>query len=147
MKVSQAVAERALTLLGSDTTSINDHALVQLVQAPFTPAPALTMSGITLATFSGSAAIPLKTEAWLESIDPANGNVKLDADPSASLRWETTDTVGLNQRIYGVAVMSSTSATLLGSSLLPDGPITLTAANQSITINPPSIELSPNSFV
>jgi hypothetical protein len=147
MKVSQAVAERAMTLLAADTTTINDHALVQLVKAPFTPGPGLTMAGITLATFTGSAAKTLATTGWEESLDPSTGEVRLDANgPANGFRWETTDTVGLNQTIYGVAVMSSTSTTLLGSSLLPDGPITLTGANQSIIVNPPSVALNPNSF-
>lgn len=141
-----AVSERAMTLLAADTVTINDHALVQLVKAPFTPGPALTMAGISLATFTGSAAKALLTTGWEESIDPSTGAIRLDAGASAQFRWETTDTVGLNQTIYGVALMSSTSTTLLGSSLLPDGPITLTAANQSITITPPSLELSPSAI-
>lgn len=146
MVPARAVSEAAMNLLAADTLTINAHPTVQLVKAPFTPGPDLTMAGITLATFTGSTAIALKTTAWIESIDPATGEIRLDADAGASFRWETGDTVGLNQTIYGVAVMSSTSTTLLGSSLLPSGPVTLTGANQSITITPPSLSLSPNAM-
>lgn len=136
MQPTLAVFEKAMTLLGSDTATLNPASAnkIILVKAAFTPSLARVVADLTEADFTGYAALTMGTGNWPEGIDPATGDSVLTAvPPTAGYRWETTGTTILNT-IYGWALVDNTKATLLGCATFPV-PIQLVATNQQILLD------------
>lgn len=134
-----AVFQRAFILLGSDTVTFQksdpNENLIILIQVDFNPLANPLIGSLTEATFDGYAARAILADGVPQSNDPATGDSLLDLPPNAtSYLWETSGVTNLPQTIFGYAVVNSTKATLYGSGLMPNGPVILTAVNQSVQI-------------
>jgi len=141
---STALFERGPVLLGADTTTLALAANLKLglIMAPFTPSPGLLFASLTLATFDGYTPLVPTPGTQPESLDPSNGDAIIDlADPVGGWRWETTGVTNLPQTIYGFLLYNSSTSLLYASELLPD-PITLTAINQAIVLNRPTLRFA-----
>jgi len=148
----QTVFERMMVLLGADTTTFAKTAgtenKLMLISQPFTPGQGLTIGALTEATFAGYAARSIAADAQPQSLDPATGDSLLTFAPLTDpYLWETTSGVGLPQTIYGYAIVDSTKATLYAAQLLDQGPVLLTAVNQSITVALPQMRQLNGSVV
>lgn len=131
-----AIRERGPILLGADTATLSDaDNKVGLIKAEFTPGDLLVPGEITPATFTGSTFKVIGSATITESLDPNNGDVLLDVPPPiGGWRWETSDTVGLPQTIFGFWLTNNDENVVLGAELLA-APIILTGANQSVVLN------------
>ncbi len=139
---SQAIFERLLVMLGNDTTTFLKTAgglnLVLLIKAPFTPGQDLVIGDLTEADFDDYLPRDVVDGAQPQSLDPATGDSLMTlAAGAVPYLWETGSSFSGTQTIYGYAITDSTKAVLLGSELLPNGPVLLTAPNQSIQILAP----------
>lgn len=138
MVPTQAVAERAMILLGADSTTLNKSSgsanLMILFQNPATPGPQMVMADFTEADFDGYAARDVLYDGLPESIDPVTGDILISVPPeTTAYLWETTGLTNLPQTIYGYAIVNSTKTTVYAAERF-DEPIELNAVNQSISI-------------
>lgn len=150
MVPSQAVFERAFILLGGDSLSFGPSTsaknLLVLFQDMGPPGPGLILADCTEATFTGYAARACATPSP-QSIDPETGDDILSTPNDATgFLWETTNATNLPQTIVGYGIVDSTKTTLLCSASL-DNPVTLTAANQSVSIPIPNLRLPAGSIL
>jgi hypothetical protein len=107
---------------------------IALIIAPFTPNENLTLSALTLATFTGSTPIVGEAGAQEVSIDPVTLNQVITIKPPiGGWRFACTAGTGLPQTVYGFALVDNTIATLLGVQLLPV-PVTISASGQAIDL-------------
>lgn len=134
---TRAIREKAMQLLAADTATlapaVNANKMA-LVMAAFAPSEETVIGDLTLATFDGSTPKDCGVGTQPEGLDPTTGDsvVTLLA-PAGGWRWETTGVTNLPQTIFGFALFDNALAVYLGSALLP-APITLTAANQVVSL-------------
>lgn len=125
-----------MTALGSDTTMLAGALWLFPIKSEFSPGPDPVLTDADLADFDGSG--PKTTGAATRPVlsDPVSGDIFIRIpDPAGGWQWTTTGTTNLPQTIYGVA-LSSDSATiegaeLLGTALLPGGPVELNITGNS----------------
>lgn len=133
-----SVAEKAMQLLAADAATLapaaNANEMV-LINAAFTPGPALVIGDLSLADFDGSTPLDVGVGTQPEGLDPATGDPIITIKPPAGgWRWETTGVTNLPQTIWGVALTTDNGAALLATALLPV-PITLSAVNQVVQLD------------
>lgn len=137
MLVTKAVREQLGTLLAADATTLAPAVSankIALVAAPFTPDENLTLAGLTLATFTGSAPKAGATGAQPTGIDPATGDqFILIAPPAGGYIFTCTVAPGAPQTIYGFVLTDNAGATLLAMALLPAA-VTIANVGDSVLI-------------
>lgn len=137
-----SLAEKAMQLLAADATTlapaVNANEMA-LIKEPFTPSPGLAIGDLTLADFDGSTPLNVGVGTQPEGLDPATGDSIITMIPPAGgWRWETTGVTNLPQTIYGVALTTDTGAALLATYALAT-PVTLTAVNQIVQLDPQTL--------
>ena len=142
MVPSLALREAAMALLSADAATLAPVALnnkVFLVKAAFTPSEQSVIGDLTAADFDGSTALLAGLGTQPEALDPLSSDAIIDIKPPATgWRWETTGVTNLPQTIFGYGFMDNAGTTLLACALLST-PVTLTAINQRVELNPPTL--------
>jgi len=136
VKPTNNIIPRPMALLADDSLTINqgDGNLVHLVKEPFTPAATTATVSLTMADFTGSAALT-STITPNASRDPLSGDQVVTIPPPAGgWYWEATADTLLPQTIYGVAVSGSDSGFTWGSFLLDD-PIEISEIGDSVALD------------
>lgn len=107
---------------------------IALVMGAFVPDENLVLSGLTLATFTGSTPLAGVSGAQEVGVDPVTGQQVITINtPAGGWRWITGDAVNLPQTIYGYALVDNAAAVLLGMDLLVT-PVSLTGAGQVVDL-------------
>jgi hypothetical protein len=108
--------------------------MIRLVASPFTPNEDLTLAGLTLATFTGSAAKTAGIGAQDVGVDPATGLQSITIlEPAGGWRWQCTVTPAVPETIFGYILTDNAGAVLLAAQLLPS-PVAISASGQFIEI-------------
>lgn len=132
-------------LLAADATTLapaTDANIIALIAAPFTESENLTVAGLTLATFTGSAPIEGATGAQQSGVKPATGEQVITIlAPAGGWRWECTAAPTAPEGIFGYALLSNDGLTLLAVHTLAT-PESIAAAGDFIDLG--SVELTFN---
>lgn len=119
----KAVRLRLGELLAADATTLapaTDANIIALIAAPFTESENLTVAGLTLATFTGSAPIEGATGSQQSGVKPATGEqVVTILAPAGGWRWECTAAPTTPEGIFGYCLLSNDGLTILGVTTLP----------------------------
>jgi len=108
---------------------------VHLAAAPFTPGLDLDLGTLTEATFTGSAAKSAGTGAQPVSFDvPTGFEIITVKEPAGGWSWVCTVDPGAPETIHGWYITDTADAVLLGSGLL-EGPVTIDAAGQGLSVS------------
>lgn len=138
----KSVREAAGTLLAADTTTLAPAVnanKIALIAAPFTPDENLTLAGLTLATFTGSAPKTGATGAQPTGNDPLTGEQVISISPPVGgYIFKCTVAPGVPETIYGYCLTDNAGATLLAMALLPQ-PITIAAVNDQVDCEVPEL--------
>lgn len=136
MQPTQAMIDSVAALIAADTALLAAAAVknVNLVIAPFTPAPTTAFGDLTIADFTGSAAKTAAAGAQQAYLDPITGEwvVQL-VEPVGGWHWEATALTNLPQTVHGFVVTNDDDTETLGSQLL-DTPITINAVGQGLNL-------------
>lgn len=108
--------------------------IVRLISADFALSEGLVVGDLTFANFDGSTALDVALDDQQVGTDPLTNQQKVTlVEPLGGWRWEVTGTTNLPQNIFGVALLTAASASLLAVEKLPT-PITLTEIGQEINL-------------
>lgn len=137
--MTRSIFNGMVDVLAADTDTFNAglDLQVKLIKAAFTPNPDAVLADFDAisANFTGSTPLATTVGAQPTGTDPATGDYVLHVkSPAGGWRWETTDTVSLNQTIHGWVLFNGDSSELVGMGLLPT-PVELSAANQFVEID------------
>jgi hypothetical protein len=147
---TNTLLDKTATLLAADATTLAAATAlkIHLAMASFTPSATLVIANVTEATFTGYAALNAGIGTQQEFVDPVTGNRIIQIlDPAGGLHWATTGATGLPMTIYGWYLTDNGNTTIYMSSLLPGGPVTLTASGQGIDVPTVRIGLLPGAWV
>ena len=123
-------------LVATDTTWLANASpnTVALVIAPFTPAPTLQASDLTLASFTGGDPKSITAGNQTKIFDSTTGRRGiLLVEPAGGLNFVCTGLTGLPQTVYGYALLKA-DGTLIATALL-DTPQTIVAVGNNVLIN------------
>lgn len=119
----KAVRIRLGELLAADATTLapaTDANIIALIAAPFTESENLTVAGLTLATFTGSAPIEGATGSQQSGVKPATGEQAVTIlAPAGGWRWECTAAPTTPEGIFGYCLLSNDGLTILAVTTLP----------------------------
>lgn len=138
MVPSLALFQRAFVLLADDTATWNnggDPVRLVLVKNNVNFSKATVIGDLVQATFTGYSTIEIDITLVEQALDPLNDDSLVDVRAGATpFRWETTNTTGLPQVIYGYALVNNAmDLYFCGASF--DEPITLNAINQQVSVS------------
>jgi hypothetical protein len=131
---TNTLALAMLDLLAADTATLANAAALHLHLAKnsFTPAPGLTLAGLTEADFTGATALDAGIGAQNVFYDPVRQAYVLQIlEPAGGWHWDCTVTPAPSQTIFGVYLTDNADAVLYGSQLLPV-PVLISAAGQGL---------------
>ena len=122
--------------LAADTASLGAVLAlhVHLVAAPFTPDGQTDVAALTLATFTGSAALAAGAAPQQVGVDPITNEVLVTLkEPAGGWRWECTVAPGVPETIVGYVVTDNADTDTFGSGLLAV-PVPVSAVNHVVHI-------------
>lgn len=144
---SNVILDAVPTLLADDTAtlaSVTANKLV-LVASPFTPGPDLDISGLTLATFTGSTPVDAGTGNQTVFVDVQTGYRTVQIkEPAGGWTFICTADPTVPETIYGWIFVDNAGTVLLGAALL-DAPVTISVAGQGITVPRLTFQFPPTS--
>jgi len=145
MVPTQVMLNAVAAEIKADTTVLANSLflLVALVIAPFVPGAGIVLADLTLATFTGYAAIANTSAVILAYTDPATGEWIIEVPtPAGGWHWQViTNTTNLPQTVYGFALLDNTGAIVYGTALLP-APVLLNAIGQGLDVPAVTFRLS-----
>lgn len=133
---SQFLQNEIQTLLAADVATLASATAmkIHLASNNFTPSAALTLGGLTEATFTGYAALLAGTGTQTTYIDPITGLLTIEIKaPAGGWQFKCTGATGLPQTIFGFYLTDNGTVNLYGSALLTT-PITISAINQGFDL-------------
>lgn len=142
MTPTKAVRERAVTLLGADTTTFNqptDELVVRLFQNAAVPTETMAIGDFTQADFGGYAGLDVALGACPEGLNPQTDDSQIRLiSADGDYVWETTNTSNLPQTIYGFYVTDAGGSILYAAERFAF-PVELTMTNQTVIIPTPTL--------
>lgn len=124
-------------LLAADADTLapaTDANIIALVAAPFTPGEDLVVADLTLATFTGSTPLEGSTGDQQAGVDPVTSEQKITIlAPAGGWRWECTAAPVSPETIYGYALLTNDSTTLLGVDVFAN-PIPIAAVSDFVDL-------------
>lgn len=140
---------RMINAMAEDTGWLADseEMKVHLVIDSFSPALDLTLDNLTLATFTGSAALLAGPDEQQVLYDPLTGKWVIQIlEPAGGWTWIATAVTDPVQTVYGYALTDNAGTVLIGTGLLQT-PVPIANIGDSVSI--PQIrfsfsETSPN---
>lgn len=144
MQVGRALWESIQDLVAADTAFLAAAAAnkVHLVIASFVPSLDLDPTTLTLATFTGSAALSAVIGVQDVFYDPLTGTrAILVKSPAGGWTWNCTVTPGAPETVYGWVMKDNAGTGLVGSGLLTT-PVPISTAGQGVIVPEIRIDFS-----
>lgn len=133
-------------LMAADATKLAIATFLKLKLAVnnFVPSLGRVLADFTEATFTGYAAKTTTSAVHAVSYDALTGLYTITiAEPAGGWFWESAAVIGAPETVYGAYLVdAATELVLFGSQLLPV-PVTIDAADQSISLQNVTFTFSP----